>query len=181
MELDEFLQLDYKTVLSPIPEEDGGGWLAEIPELNGCCSDGATPEEALQNLKGAKAAWFRAVTKRGGNIPLPSGSQEEYSGKFTLRMPKSLHRRLATTAAAEGVSLNQYVLSLISGNFAMDQAMKQCSWRTPATIRQTVIRIDPSYRLEEHESRTPDPMAYASRIKESLGWRTVPRRPEIRG
>jgi antitoxin HicB len=31
-----------------------------------------------------------------------------------LRMPKSLHRRLSETAEREGVSLNQYILSLVS-------------------------------------------------------------------
>lgn len=35
---------------------------------------------------------------------------ESYSGKFVLRLPKSLHCRLAMEAEKEGVSLNQYAL-----------------------------------------------------------------------
>ncbi|HYX16626.1 MAG TPA: toxin-antitoxin system HicB family antitoxin [Nostoc sp.] len=36
-----------------------------------------------------------------------------YSG-ILLRMPKSLHRRLAENSEQEGVSLNQYIVSLLS-------------------------------------------------------------------
>lgn len=36
-----------------------------------------------------------------------------YSGKFTLRIPKSLHKELVVLAAFEGVSLNQLILMLV--------------------------------------------------------------------
>lgn len=39
---------------------------------------------------------------------------DTYSGKLLLRMPKSLHRRLAEEADRENVSLNQYIVSLLS-------------------------------------------------------------------
>ena len=35
---------------------------------------------------------------------------EEYSGKLVIRLPRSLHKELKEAAAAEGVSLNQYML-----------------------------------------------------------------------
>ncbi|AZK47286.1 toxin-antitoxin system HicB family antitoxin [Paenibacillus lentus] len=38
----------------------------------------------------------------------------EYSGKFNLRVPKSLHRHLSERAAAENASLNQYCLYKLS-------------------------------------------------------------------
>jgi predicted HicB family RNase H-like nuclease len=41
-------------------------------------------------------------------------TEQDYSGKFVLRLPKSLHRRLAQQAEQEGVSLNQYAVSLLS-------------------------------------------------------------------
>lgn len=34
---------------------------------------------------------------------------EDYSGKIMLRIPRSLHKSLKQAAAAEGVSLNQYI------------------------------------------------------------------------
>ncbi len=44
-------------------------------------------------------------------------SLEEFSGKFVLRMPRSMHKELAEAAKIEGVSLNQYILYRInSGN-----------------------------------------------------------------
>jgi antitoxin HicB len=41
-------------------------------------------------------------------------SDEKFSGKFVLRLPKSLHRKLARNARKENVSLNQYAVSLLS-------------------------------------------------------------------
>ena len=38
--------LPYRYILKPLPEEDGGGYLIEFPDLPGCISDGETPEEA---------------------------------------------------------------------------------------------------------------------------------------
>jgi HicB family len=45
----------------------------------------------------------------------PIGPQRrEYSGKFNVRLPKSLHAALASEAEAEGVSLNQLVLAKLA-------------------------------------------------------------------
>lgn len=116
--LEPYRNLNYQVHLRPLSEEDGGGWFAEIPELKGCCSDGATPEEALRNIQDAKISWIKTALKRGQKIPLPAaGEQEDYSGKFTLRLPKSLHRELALAAEKDNISLNQYILSLLSLNF----------------------------------------------------------------
>ncbi len=38
----------------------------------------------------------------------------EYSGKLSLRIPKSLHQTLSEQAKREGVSLNQYALYKLS-------------------------------------------------------------------
>ena len=42
-------------------------------------------------------------------IPLPNDANK-YSGKFVVRLPKTLHQRLAIEASQEGVSLNQLAL-----------------------------------------------------------------------
>jgi len=45
----------------------------------------------------------------------PVGPQRrEYSGKFNVRVPKSLHAALASEAEAEGVSLNQLVVAKLA-------------------------------------------------------------------
>lgn len=120
--LNQYMQLQYQVIIRPINEKDGGGWLAEIPELKGCFTDGETQEEALYNLNEAKLAWFKTAIKRGQKIPIPNveDNLESYSGKFTLRIPKSMHKELAMSAKNENMSLNQYILSLLSFNFGRE-------------------------------------------------------------
>ena len=43
-------RLTYPVVVEPLPEEEGGGFAAIVPDLPGCMSDGETPEEALGNV-----------------------------------------------------------------------------------------------------------------------------------
>ncbi|MHC5610060.1 MAG: toxin-antitoxin system HicB family antitoxin [Nostoc sp.] len=57
--------------------------------------------------------WIETAYEASDDIPLPS-SDNSYRGKLLVRMPKSLHRRLAETAEHEGVNLNQYIVSLLS-------------------------------------------------------------------
>ena len=49
-------------------------------------------------------------------MPEPSTVQplQGYSGKFLVRVPRSLHARLARRAAQEGVSLNQFLTGVLS-------------------------------------------------------------------
>ncbi|HEV2817826.1 MAG TPA: type II toxin-antitoxin system HicB family antitoxin [Allosphingosinicella sp.] len=61
----------YKVVIEPLSEEDGGGYLATVPELPGCMSDGATRSEALVNVEDAIATWLHVAHKHGWAIPEP--------------------------------------------------------------------------------------------------------------
>ena len=45
----------------------------------------------------------------------------EYSGKFNVRLPKSLHQALSESAERDGVSLNQYVVMLLARGEAEDR------------------------------------------------------------
>ncbi|MDE0026334.1 MAG: toxin-antitoxin system HicB family antitoxin [Spirochaetaceae bacterium] len=49
----------------------------------------------------------------GRPFPLPVRPQDQYSGRVTLRLPKSLHRELASAAEEEGVSLNQHLVTAL--------------------------------------------------------------------
>ncbi len=93
-----------------------GSWFISVPDLKGCHANGATIEEAIEELKWAKISWISAAMEFGFPVPDPSPSslEKEYSGQTLLRMPKSLHRELAIQAEEEGVSLNQYIVSLLS-------------------------------------------------------------------
>jgi predicted HicB family RNase H-like nuclease len=52
---------------------------------------------------------------RSSHEPIPEPlSSRVYSGKFNLRVGEQLHRKLAMEAAAENLSLNQYILRRLS-------------------------------------------------------------------
>lgn len=108
-------EIEYRFTVRPLAGHEGGGYLIEFPDLPGCMSDGETIEEAIANGEDAKCCWIAAMKEAGRPIPAPStGSAETYSGKWQLRAPKSLHRRLAERAKREGVSLNTLAVTLLA-------------------------------------------------------------------
>jgi predicted HicB family RNase H-like nuclease len=64
----------------------------------------------------AKTKESRQIDQLIDSLPEPAvGPQRaEYSGKFNVRIPKSLHAALASEAEAEGVSLNQLVVAKLA-------------------------------------------------------------------
>lgn len=64
----------------------------------------------------AKMAESRTIDQLIDALPEPevSPQRREYSGKFNVRVPKSLHAALAREAEAEGVSLNQLVVAKLA-------------------------------------------------------------------
>lgn len=107
--------LPYRIVLYPAVES---GFVVEIPDLPGCISQGEDINDAFQMIEGAKQAWIETALEKGIHIPEPR-VEEDYSGKFNVRVPKSLHRLLAERATKENVSLNQLVL------FSLTQTIMQ--------------------------------------------------------
>ncbi len=64
--------LEYVVLVEPLSAEDGGGYLATVPDPPGCMSDGETPEEAVKNVQDAIEAWKEAAHDLGRDIPKPS-------------------------------------------------------------------------------------------------------------
>ncbi len=64
----------------------------------------------------AKTVESRQIDDLIDSLPEPpvGPQRREYSGKFNVRLPKSLHAALASEAQAEGVSLNQLVLAKLA-------------------------------------------------------------------
>ena len=109
----EYLELPYNYIIQPVNVESGSYFYARVLELDGCQSTGETFEEAYENLKEAMEGWIEAKLEGGFEVPLPVG-YDNFSGKFIVRIPKSLHYRLSVEAEQEGVSLNQYALYKLS-------------------------------------------------------------------
>lgn len=63
---------DYPIVIEPLSEEDGGGFLATVPDLPGCMSDGESREEAARNVADAIASWIDEAVRLGRPVPKPS-------------------------------------------------------------------------------------------------------------
>jgi antitoxin HicB len=63
---------DYAIIVEPLSTEDGGGFVATVPDLPGCMSDGDTPQEALANVYDAIRAWIEAAHDLGRKVPEPT-------------------------------------------------------------------------------------------------------------
>jgi len=61
----------YEIDVGPPSDELGGGWVAIVPELPGCKSDGDTLLESLQNAIDAIACWIEGAEEMGRRVPKP--------------------------------------------------------------------------------------------------------------
>ena len=108
-DLDYYMKLNYEVKIVGTDT----GYFAEIPDLPGCMTFCDEFDQLREVIEDAKKAWVRVGIERNLEIPEPK-EEREFSGKFLLRLPKSLHRKLSNQAEKNGVSLNQHVLSLLS-------------------------------------------------------------------
>ncbi len=93
--------------------DEDNGFIATIPGIQGLSAFGETREKALSELNIASGVYFESLKKAGKQLP----DEEKiisYSGQIRLRMPKSLHADLSDRAKDEGVSLNTYIVTLLS-------------------------------------------------------------------
>ncbi len=126
--VDELMKLPYTVEITP----DDGSYFAKVKELEGCMTVGETMAEALAMIEDAKHAWLTAAVEDGIEVPLPESLQaERYSGKFALRLPKSLHRQLAGGAERDGVSLNQYLVTLLAERNALAEIKRHLTQQAP--------------------------------------------------
>ncbi|GHV85355.1 pilus biosynthesis protein HicB [Spirochaetia bacterium] len=109
MTVKEYLDLPYHIVIQHLNDESGSYYFATVREFDGCMSHG----DACENIREAMELWIEGKLEGGFPVPEPI-DESQYSGKFVLRLPKSLHARLATEAEREGISLNQYALYRLS-------------------------------------------------------------------
>lgn len=88
-------------------------WFAAVRELRGCMTEADDFDEAARQIRDAMQVWIEDALEAGEAVPEPR-REEEFSGKFSVRLPKSLHRDLVQQAEREGVSLNQYITAVLS-------------------------------------------------------------------
>lgn len=108
-----YMNLPYTYIINRIQDESGTYYHSYVLELDGCQSTGETYNEAYESLIEAMEGWLELKINNNDNIPMPI-RENDFSGKFIIRIPKSLHHRLSIKAKEEGVSLNQYALYKLS-------------------------------------------------------------------
>ena len=95
-------------------------WSEEDDEYVGLCAEfpslswlEPSPEEALKGIRQTVARVVADLEKCKDPIPEPI-ALKKYSGKFMVRIPPDLHRRLSLEAAESGVSLNRIASDKLS-------------------------------------------------------------------
>jgi len=88
-------------------------WSEEDEEFVGLCAEfqslswlAETPEEALKGIRKVVRNCIKDMESGGEDVP-PALAMKNFSGKFMVRVPPDVHRKLAVKAAESGVSLNR--------------------------------------------------------------------------
>jgi antitoxin HicB len=102
--------------------DEDSGYIATIPEFKNLSAFGETCEDALREAKIALEGYIEAYKEDGLPLPEPTKVQS-YSGQLRLRMPRELHQRLSLEAMRQDVSLNTFMVYLLSGNYSTYKEM----------------------------------------------------------
>jgi antitoxin HicB len=108
--LEDYLSLPYEI---EVKRNEDGTYFAKVKQLPGCMTEADTFAEVEEMIRDAMAAWIEVALEEGVPIPEPR-SLGEFSGRFVLRLPKSLHRDVACQAEEEGVSINQWIVTAVA-------------------------------------------------------------------
>jgi predicted HicB family RNase H-like nuclease len=119
LQVRELLALPYSRVLIPA---DDGSYTAEVLEFLGCSVQAPTPSEAYARLERAAHKWLSDCLSKGRAAPPPLINNKS-SGRFALRLPRSLYVRASRAAARESVSLNQYIANAVAERVGASTAM----------------------------------------------------------
>lgn len=87
---------------------------ARVKELPDLVEYAETSEDAYELAVDAIDTTATAMAERGVAMPTPMEPANDYSGRVTLRIARSLHRALAEAAEAESVSLNQHLVNVLT-------------------------------------------------------------------
>ncbi len=107
----------YSVQVSPLTEEDGGGFQALFPPLvRSVVGYGATAQEAIADLHLAVPTFLQMMDKTGQTLPEAPTEKDwdDFSGKFNVRVAKMLHAQLVEQAKEQGVSLNSLVQTMLA-------------------------------------------------------------------
>ena len=148
--LEDYAALPYRL---EITQGEHGNVVVRYPDLPGCITQVERLDDAIAAAREILTGWLEIALEDGQAIPLPR-QRDEYSGKFMLRIPKALHRALATAAVAEGVSLNAYVTTLLAAGETWQEAGREFTGAAETIIAAIEQRLPQSatMRITDHGS-----------------------------
>lgn len=106
--------------------EEDSCYVANVTEFPGLSAFGESPEDAVEEAKIAVEGFLKVYQEDGCPIPKPA-TLKPFSGQTRLRLPKTLHATLNQQAQKEGVSLNTYLISLLSERHVSKKLEKELS------------------------------------------------------
>ena len=114
-------------------------------------------EEAYELAIDSIDTTLEIFAEKGRDFPEPYHAIDDYSGRVTLRVSKSLHRSLSILSEMEGISLNQHLCNVLSyySGFANTNLKTKAStglWSSPAT--ETSPKTRPGLTLVKRENTT---------------------------
>ena len=116
------------------------GTVAELPHVT---TFEKSAEEAYSLAIEAIESLYESAIEDGRPFPVPHSHTEssEYSGRLTLRMPKWLHAQLDSHAEADGISLNQYLITILAASGSINALVREAS--------ETINRINVNANFEQ--------------------------------
>lgn len=149
-DVNHYLSLPYTIELI---REDATTWFARVAELPGCITEGDSAADAIAMIQDAMAGWIELALEDGQVIPEPK-PLEEFSGKFVVRVSKSLHRDLVAAAAKEQVSLNQFIATELA-RVVGRPSMPAMPAMPAKTVLPTTTRWQMPTQTTMHEENSP--------------------------
>ncbi|MBU1041954.1 MAG: toxin-antitoxin system HicB family antitoxin [Proteobacteria bacterium] len=129
-------------------------FIARVPEFPTLSAFGDTREEAISEAAAALQLFLETYAADRIELPEPR-TVSEHSGKLQLRLPKSLHRQLSEGAEVDRVSLNTYIVKMLSE--------RHSSARIAADVRSAIRdAVDGVHKtwLDIHFRETPQSESY---------------------
>ncbi|MEP7272849.1 MAG: toxin-antitoxin system HicB family antitoxin [Acidobacteriota bacterium] len=120
--------------------EEDEGYVATCQEFPGLSAFGRTAQEALTEAEIALELMVETYEEEGVHLPEPI-ARTPYSGQFRVRIPKTLHRQLASLAQTEETSLNQLVVATLAERVGVARGTTQANraWRYALRYLREVV------------------------------------------
>lgn len=118
---------------------------ARVKELPDVAEYAETADEAYDLAIDTIETTAQVFAEKGKAMPLPYEPADDYSGRVTLRLAKTLHRNLTESAEREGVSLNQHLVNILS------YASGFCAGANAHYVSSAPLKV---YQQENHRNLT---------------------------